>query len=254
MKFKSILAAAALTSGMSLGVSSAQATLVTWELGPSPGVAGNPAAGNLGNSQGYTANGTAPQITAYGFSNTSATYISGPVLSPTSYSYSFGSPTALFEKFTNNTPLETGLGLKGTLNNEIVAPDVIVVDYSQARIAKYTGFSFEFGSATSGETWELYGSNSLATGYSALMSGTSQGVDVTLSGTNDGYKYYAFGMAPFQSSNNNVLLVSIDGNAPPSGINPGVPETSTWAMMILGFCGVGFVAYRRKSRPPFRLA
>jgi len=28
-----------------------------------------------------------------------------------------------------------------------------------------------------------------------------------------------------------------------------VPEPSTWAMMILGFAGVGFVAYRRKSTP-----
>jgi outer membrane lipase/esterase len=28
----------------------------------------------------------------------------------------------------------------------------------------------------------------------------------------------------------------------------GTPEPSTWAMMILGFAGVGFVAYRRKSK------
>jgi hypothetical protein len=28
-----------------------------------------------------------------------------------------------------------------------------------------------------------------------------------------------------------------------------VPERSTWAMMILGFAGVGFMAYRRKSKP-----
>ena len=27
-----------------------------------------------------------------------------------------------------------------------------------------------------------------------------------------------------------------------------VPEPSTWAMMILGFAGVGFISYRRKSR------
>ncbi len=34
----------------------------------------------------------------------------------------------------------------------------------------------------------------------------------------------------------------------------GVPEVSTWAMMILGFFGVGFMAYRRKAaRPTFRL-
>ena len=28
-----------------------------------------------------------------------------------------------------------------------------------------------------------------------------------------------------------------------------VPEPSAWAMMILGFAGVGFMAYRRKSKP-----
>jgi PEP-CTERM motif len=28
-----------------------------------------------------------------------------------------------------------------------------------------------------------------------------------------------------------------------------VPEPSTWAMMLLGFAGVGFLAYRRKSKP-----
>jgi hypothetical protein len=28
-----------------------------------------------------------------------------------------------------------------------------------------------------------------------------------------------------------------------------VPEPSTWAMMILGFMGVGFMAYRQKSKP-----
>ena len=28
-----------------------------------------------------------------------------------------------------------------------------------------------------------------------------------------------------------------------------VPEPSTWAMMILGFAGVGFMAYRRNSKP-----
>ena len=33
-----------------------------------------------------------------------------------------------------------------------------------------------------------------------------------------------------------------------------VPEPSTWAMMILGFFGVGFVAYRRKSQIDLRLA
>ena len=33
-----------------------------------------------------------------------------------------------------------------------------------------------------------------------------------------------------------------------------VPEPSTWAMLILGFCGIGVVAYRRKSKPTLMTA
>jgi PEP-CTERM motif len=33
-----------------------------------------------------------------------------------------------------------------------------------------------------------------------------------------------------------------------------VPEPSTWAMMILGFAGIGFVAYRRKAKPTLMAA
>ena len=43
----------------------------------------------------------------------------------------------------------------------------------------------------------------------------------------------------------NLGGVSLDINP----INSAVPEPATWAMMILGFAGVGFMAYRRKSKP-----
>jgi hypothetical protein len=35
---------------------------------------------------------------------------------------------------------------------------------------------------------------------------------------------------------------------------PAAPEPATWAMMMLGFAGVGFMAYRRKNRGAFRIA
>jgi hypothetical protein len=39
------------------------------------------------------------------------------------------------------------------------------------------------------------------------------------------------------------------------GVVTAVPEPSTWAMMLLGFLGLGFMAYRRKgARPQLRLA
>jgi hypothetical protein len=31
-------------------------------------------------------------------------------------------------------------------------------------------------------------------------------------------------------------------------VAPAVPEPSTWAMLLLGFAGIGFMAYRRKSK------
>jgi PEP-CTERM motif-containing protein len=34
----------------------------------------------------------------------------------------------------------------------------------------------------------------------------------------------------------------------------GVPEPSTWAMLLLGFAGVGFMAYRRNSKPALSAA
>jgi WD40 repeat protein len=37
------------------------------------------------------------------------------------------------------------------------------------------------------------------------------------------------------------------------GVN-GVPEPSTWAMLLLGFAGIGFMAYRRKSKPALMAA
>jgi hypothetical protein len=37
-------------------------------------------------------------------------------------------------------------------------------------------------------------------------------------------------------------------------VTSAVPEPSTWAMMILGFAGVGFMAYRRKSSLSVRIA
>jgi hypothetical protein len=46
--------------------------------------------------------------------------------------------------------------------------------------------------------------------------------------------------------NGGVLLDTISMSA--------IPESSTWAMVILGFAGVGLLAYRRKNKAAFRFA
>ena len=57
--------------------------------------------------------------------------------------------------------------------------------------------------------------------------------------------------SPAEELYNSTHQSFVDGS--PS-LTTSVPESSTWAMMILGFCGVGFLAYRRKSKPSFRFA
>jgi len=52
------------------------------------------------------------------------------------------------------------------------------------------------------------------------------------------------------ADNSGQLLVSV--TAPT--ISAAVPEPSTWAMMLLGFAGIGFMAYRRKSKPALMAA
>jgi hypothetical protein len=48
--------------------------------------------------------------------------------------------------------------------------------------------------------------------------------------------------------NNDALIDGVSFQGP--AVTSAVPEPSTWAMMILGFAGVGFMAYRRKNNGP----
>jgi hypothetical protein len=52
---------------------------------------------------------------------------------------------------------------------------------------------------------------------------------------------YTFDLKLYSANKDLLGDVAIQVNA--------VPEPSTWAMLILGFAGIGFMAYRRKSRP-----
>ena len=42
------------------------------------------------------------------------------------------------------------------------------------------------------------------------------------------------------------LEENVSLNAPPV-VTPGTPEASTWVMMLAGFAGMGYVAYRRRG-------
>jgi hypothetical protein len=83
-----------------------------------------------------------------------------------------------------------------------------------------------------------------------------EGVGDTLAGT----QTFAAENALIQSYETQASTHAVPGYA--NGIDSpgsqafvtGVPEASTWALMLLGFAGVGFVAYRRRSPISFRFA
>jgi hypothetical protein len=103
----------------------------------------------------------------------------------------------------------------------------------------------------------------LANGTTETFTGSSvipllQANGGTTSFASNGYvEFTGFGTNGFTS----VILGNTNGNTQnafefdnvgmmEANRTSAVPETSTWAMMILGFFGVGFAAYRRRSRGP----
>jgi hypothetical protein len=86
-------------------------------------------------------------------------------------------------------------------------------------------------------------------------------VDYSGVGFNNGTPFNLYWTNPTRSSVAGNLGVCFGGCNTEAGFYTvqdfrvsAVPEPSTWAMMILGFLGVGFVAYRRKSRSAMRFA
>jgi PEP-CTERM motif len=72
----------------------------------------------------------------------------------------------------------------------------------------------------------------------------SGGLTACLSGKSDVPEYYLSLSAQIVPAEGNQIIATVAA----------VPEPSTWAMMILGFAGVGFMVYRRKSKPALMAA
>jgi hypothetical protein len=107
-------------------------------------------------------------------------------------------------------------------------------------VGPYTGIQFPlvgvFGGPSILTPWSIFlvGSSSTLTvpvGVTTLYLGFPDAL-----GFNDPPGYY----------NDNTGSITVNISA--------VPEPSTWAMMIFGFAGVGFMAYRRKSKPALMAA
>ncbi len=196
-----------------MGAAPASATVVNWNL--------SAPTGTLGTTQAYT---TGPYtITASGFTN------------DTSWT-----PTALYGKNAGGNEIGLGINSDPSGNGEIWGVTLVQIDVSAASALGVSGYNFSMGSSTGGENWNVYGSNDTGVGASLsfLLTGTN---DQSVHSLTGGYKYYDFfyGNSPNATGGDNVLLHTFAGS---------VPEPSTWAMMLLGFAGLGFAAFRRSRK------
>jgi hypothetical protein len=106
-------------------------------------------------------------------------------------------------------------------------------------------FSFSFENV-SGSTYErIFLANGAADLFriTFLDSDLNTGVEASANPT----------LSFIQDANSNVLASSFSGDFTIASVSA-VPEPSTWAMMLLGFAGVGFMAYRRKAKPALMAA
>jgi hypothetical protein len=97
------------------------------------------------------------------------------------------------------------------------------------------GEPFTIGSSTGTAPWRV---NNVVT-PSAINPGGSPGYEAFFK-FGSAYSTYAIGVSSFAITSNNDQELS--------AVLTGVPEPSTWALMALGFAGLGFAAYRRKSQ------
>ena len=80
-------------------------------------------------------------------------------------------------------------------------------------------------------------------------------IDPGANNTPGGLWSLAFGNGVTGASNTLFFTDGINGESNGLfGSLSAVPEPSTWAMLMLGFAGVGFMAYRRKSKPALSAA
>jgi hypothetical protein len=90
----------------------------------------------------------------------------------------------------------------------------------------------------------LVGTPQAAFAYSNITSGLTN--DIAPGTESDKFHFNAAQASDF-------TLFLTDANGDTATITP-VPEPSTWAMLLLGFASIGFMAYRRKLKPALMTA
>jgi hypothetical protein len=156
-----------------------------------------------------------------------------------------------------------------------VSQDGANLDFTVALDSTYT-FHQTQGNALDAFVFNFSGT-AQTVAVSSLSTSAGFSVDTTLPQMEDGFGQFSYGIK-YSGSGANTLTFVVDnetlgtstlsngsppalfaadivgnGNTGAVGAVSAVPEPATWAMMILGFFGLGFMAYRGKAQGTLRL-
>jgi PEP-CTERM motif len=148
---------------------------------------------------------------------------------------------------------DLSVGVSGVSVGSLLRPlsgQVYLGPTSAAPINLWAGISgpTSFGSLSnntpSSGSGDFFGVEGASGGLIALATTYVSGGQLSATDTYSSETLSSLGLTP----GSYVYTWGTDGHADSLTVNiAAVPEPSTWAMMILGFAGVGFMAYRRKA-------
>jgi hypothetical protein len=216
-------------------------------------ITGNAAAINAANAAVYTENFDSPAfmgspILVFGSTADSA---SSDRWANTNYytinnvnGWTFNSPGTYLAEQTNNQGVPTGNGALLLNENGGVGTTVVGLVAGQ----KYDislllsgdnrpGQSYVFNISMGANSWSTAGVD----GNPGSNPGTTENYVFTATGTSETLTLSQSSLTQASPIIDNISIAA-------------VPEPSTWAMMLLGFFGLGFMAYRRKNNAAFRFA
>jgi hypothetical protein len=173
--------------------------------------------------------------------------LSGPSEAPPNASPGTGFAEVMIDTIANTMRVEvTFSGLSGTTTASHIHCCTATPGVGTAGVATtvptFTGFPLGVTSGTYDHTFDMSLSSSYNPAFVTANGGTVATAEtVLLAGLSAGDTY-----------------LNIHSSVVPGGEIRGflaaVPEPSTWAMMLLGFAGIGFMAYRRKAKPALMAA
>jgi len=177
--------------------------------------------GNLGTQHTYLDNFDGIPITAYGFNSHGTDDLYG---------------SATWD--------ENGLGLTGNPDYAITTTSYVQLNLSNLWVLEPTSVSIEIGSVQCGDSWDVYGSNTLGVlGTPLLPTQTIYMSPVNLPSSADNYEYISV-----EARSGDVLLNSLDASFRECST---VPEPGTSVLMGAGLLGVAVLLGKaRKGHKP----